>query len=424
MLQVSATNPQTFKAQNVQNPYQIASYPRIAPMNADTYQSMALAKKEKSKEKWQKAGIIAQIGLAAAFGIMAFTGLAKFFGGGKLNKAMIKATNAQEKYFNSMLKPNNKEVSEEAVKKLEEQFVDLSNRSDIVGIDDLSLTESFRKWAKGVVTGANAPKDLADLFGESSSNMIFMYGGSGVGKTYNADVILKALGAQRIKKQFSNFSSKYIGETAVEITKFFNELERILQKNPDKRYGVVFDEFETLANNIKNLGEGKEHLKENRTAILNGLDQVRKYKNFYMISSSNVPISQIDEAIARRIGTNIEIDYPTTKALLASLKTQLKRFGIIKDDFFTSNEHQIQAFLDNVYSRKGGHGDIENVVNAAINKSKTKFMDRCIKEGAMDANYKVIDKAKYTQLRDQCKFDVSDLEEALKDIGKLAGERS
>ena len=116
MLQVSATNPQTFKAQNVQNPYQIASYPRIAPMNADTYQAMALTKKEKSKENWQKAGVIAQIGLAAAFGIIALTGLAKLSGRKLLNEARIKANNAQEKYFNSMLKPNNKEVSEKAVK--------------------------------------------------------------------------------------------------------------------------------------------------------------------------------------------------------------------------------------------------------------------------------------------------------------------
>lgn len=438
MLEISNVNVQSprFKASSQMQAPQM----QLQPMGRDTFELMHAQKKEKSKDNWMKAGVLAGVACAVIFGIQALTGRANLKIAKEVAEKRMKALEAQTKVMETqntrltkeierLVKDMNKtgesakEASEEGVQKLKDSFVDLSKNDNIVGIDDPSLTESFRKWADDVVKGANAPTEVSELFGEASPNMIFMHGGSGVGKTYNADVILKALGAQRTKKQFSNFSSKYVGETSVEITKFFNEIEKLLQENPDKRYGIVFDEFETLAHDITKLGEGREHLKENRTAMLNGIDQVRKYKNFYMVASSNVGIKGIDEAIARRFGQNLEIEYPNQIALKASLKTQLKNFGIVKDDFFTSQEKEINAFLDEVYRRHGGHGDIENIAKSAINKSKTKFMDRCVAEGAMDANYKVIDKAKFDKLVSESKFETNDLVEALNEIGKLAGER-
>ena len=384
-------------------------------------QQVLMQQEANKKDKWQKAGVIAQIGLAAAFVTMAITSLLNH----KANKAMLKA---QAEYFSSHKKDNELKITEDVIKKFKEEFVDLSKNKGIVDITDESLPKSFRDWAKDIVEGAQTPKAINEFFGtEATPNMIYMYGGSGVGKTYNADVLLKALGAERIKRQFSSYSSKYIGETSVNITTFFNQIEKMLQENPNKKIGIVLDEFETLAHSIEKLGEHQTHLKENRTALLNGIDQIRKYPNVYIVASSNVPLEtgQIDKAIARRFGKNLEIEYPTVKALLASLKTQLKNCKGVKNgsyDFFAQQEREINEFLETMHRRKGGHGDVETIVKEAINKARIETKERAITEGAIDKTGKILDQAKLDKVLKETKFDIKYLKEALAGIGKLAGE--
>lgn len=384
-------------------------------------QQVLMQQEADKKNKWQKAGVIAQIGLAAAFVTMAITGLLTH----KANKTMLKA---QTEYFLSHKKDNESKITEEMMKKFKEEFVDLSKNKGIVDIADESLPKSFRDWAKDIVEGAQTPKAINEFFGtEATPNMIYMYGGSGVGKTYNADVLLKALGAERIKRQFSSYSSKYIGETSVNITTFFNQIEKMLQENPNKKFGIVLDEFETLAHSIEKLGENQTHLKENRTALLNGIDQIRKYPNVYIVASSNVPLEtgQIDKAIARRFGKNLEIEYPTVKALLASLKTQLKNCKGVKNgsyDFFAQQEREIKEFLETMHRRRGGHGDVETIVKEAINKARIETKERAITEGAIDKTGKILDQAKLDKVLNETKFDIKYLKEALAGIGKLAGE--
>lgn len=384
-------------------------------------QQVLMQQEANKKDKWQKAGVIAQIGLAAAFVTMAITSLLNH----KANKTMLKA---QTEYFLSHKKDNELKITEDVMKKFKEEFVDLSKNKGIVDIADESLPKSFRDWAKDIVEGAQTPKAINEFFGtEATPNMIYMYGGSGVGKTYNADVLLKALGAERIKRQFSSYSSKYIGETSVNITTFFNQIEKMLQENPSKKIGIVLDEFETLAHSIEKLGENQTHLKENRTALLNGIDQIRKYPNVYIVASSNVPLEtgQIDKAIARRFGKNLEIEYPTVKALLASLKTQLKNCKGVKNgsyDFFAQQEREINEFLETMHRRKGGHGDVETIVKEAINKARIETKERAITEGAIDKTGKILDQAKLDKVLKETKFDIKYLKEALAGIGKLAGE--
>ena len=403
---ISSTRTINFKSNESELSNNGAYTSSVSSSKPDVVEISTAKKKQKNNEKWAKVSIIAQVVLA--IGCLSMVGLA--------------------------LCPNliNKITSRGSVKKLQKEFVDLSKDKGIVDIDDPSLAKSFQEWAKEIVDGAKTPKVINDFIGnESTPNMVFMSGGSGVGKTYNADVLLKALGAQRIKRQFSNYSSKYIGETSVNLTKFFDDFDKILEKNPNKKYGMVLDEFETLAHNIEELSSKDNHLKENRTAILNGLDKIRKRPNVYIVATSNVPLESgsIDKAIARRFGKNIEIEYPNKEALKSSLKIQLdnqmKNKKLVKNDnfdLFKDENGELNVFLENLVDRKGGHGDVENIVREAINKLRIDINNTAIQLGYLDKNGNILNKPALDKYLEGQSFKVKYLQEALDKIGKLAGE--
>jgi len=416
------------------------------PVRRDSYE--AVAQKQENRDKWMKTGVIAGVAVAVAFVLQAIGNLRTSKANRMLIDESIKATkeqaksfSEQAKYFAEQLKkePTSRRTAEQIkadAETLEAKFEDLSERTDIVDLNDESLTDGFRKWAKGLLSTLTRPEAYKRKFGnkKAGQNFIYMYGGSGTGKTYNAEVLFKALGAKRLKMQFSDVSSKYIGETSVQITQLFENLEYILKNNPDKKYGLSLDEFETLAKNIEKMTDQESHLEQNRTALINGLDRVRKYKNLYIVASSNVgPKSgKIDGAIARRFGKNIQIEYPTKKALKASLRSQFKAQeaeGLIKDgdfDFFAQNKKEIDKFVETLNQRYAGHGDVETIVSEAISKAENALNEICRKEGAIeqlpDGSWKILDAAKQEKLTEQFRFEMKYLQEALDEKGMFAGE--
>jgi len=309
------------------------------------------------------------------------------------------------------------------VKKFIEQFVDLKNNKKIVSIENDSIDSSFRKFASKVKASADAPKEVLEFIGdEATDNMIILSGRSGYGKTYSADVLFKELGAKRIKRQFSNWSSKYVGETATNVTEFFNNLEKVLKENPGQRFGLVLDEADSLFTPLEMISGDHAHLKETRSAILNGLDQIRKYPNFFMVATTNAEVGagQLDEAIVRRFAHNYEIKAPNPKALLASLKTQFSGYKGIESLFKDSD---LMKFLTELNQKGAGHGDIENISISAKTKWKAKMMEMGKAAGLIDKTTgEVLNKEAFNKLMTENPVTSADLREALQDMGKLAIE--
>ncbi len=443
MQQVSGVNnlkKQTlcFQADNKKRPYN----PQAGiPGGQDSYVNSKLDR----QEKLIAAGVYSMVGLAAMVTVATVIQLLTHRGGRRVNDAMEDAFRAQAEHFRSAIKEQTSRRTPEEIKQaaeaLDAKFEDLS-QSSVIGLDDPSLPEGFRKWAKELIAlhSNSRPKAFIKKFGnkKSGQNFIYMYGGSGTGKTYDAEVLFKALGAKRYKMEFSNVSSIYVGETAVQITRFFEELEYLLKHNPEKKYGVSLDEFETLAKNIENMTNSESHLEQNRTAMINGLDKVRKYKNLYIVASSNVgpKTGKIDGAIMRRFGKNIEIEYPNEIALKNSIKTQLKsrteEILVGKDasnkvfDLFTNDGAAIDELVKELRRRKAGFGDVENIVESAVGKAEIDAYEACVRAGAMkrldSGIYETINEELVEKIASEFKFETKYLEEALSEQGKLAGE--
>ena len=390
------------------------------PMDRQQQDMLMLSEKQNKQEKRQKWQTIGSLVLAASFAALAFAALKKL-------GPEMKATKAQEEYFkkaaDEVSGKAKKGANEKSAKKLYDQFEDLSNNDKIVGLKDASIDDGFRKFGEEVQLSADAPKELLDYVGEdATSNMIIVEGRSGYGKSYDGDVLAKAIRAKRIKKQFSSWSSEFVGKTAVNVTDYFNNLERVLKEHPEERFCMILDEADSLFTPLEHIRADQSYLKETRSAILNGIDQVRKYPNFFMVATTNADMAagKLDEAIVRRFAFNYQLKAPNITALTASHKSHLKGFkgieGLYDDPVF-------QDYLQKLNDKGAGHGDVENLVRAVKTKWKAKIINKGIEAGCLDkTTRKCTDVKAFNQILKDNPLTGTDFQEALKDIGQLAIE--
>ena len=333
-----------------------AAYPAISynnrytpPMPADTMDDIFLAqvqeqskaaKKEQSKERWYKTGIVAQVGLAVAFGIMAIGTIVNLKrggnGAGKNNKLAWK---------------------------------DIAKEVNFPSLSDDCVNPKVRDFIKSMKEEAILPDSVYKAAGiKKPEQCLLMYGPSGTGKTFSAKMLAKEIGAEYTEVQFADVSSPYIGQTSVEIQNVFKQIKKNAEKNPDKKYLVAFNEIDALLVPREKCGSNNLHLAENRTAFLNGLDDIAGLKNIKIVGTTNVdPKSgNLDKASLSRFKNMIEIDLPNKTELKAALKFHLKGAeNVEKHKFFENNEKEVDKFIDKLYKNKYSQRDVEDLAEKA-----------------------------------------------------------
>lgn len=365
-VQINKTTPIKFQANDN---YQISynnrftpPMPEANPMD-DVFMMQAMeqqkaAKKEKSKENWNKAGVIAQIGIAVGFITTAGIALLGFLGmkgkGGAANNAT------------KNLKLEWKNIAKDTkFPKLEDDCVNPKVRNFINSIKNATKLSDAAKKAAGV---------------KGEEQCILMYGPAGTGKTFSAKMLAKELGAEYTEVQFADVSSPFIGQTSVEIQNAFKQIKKQAEKNPDKKFVVGFNEIDSLLVPREKCGANNLHLAENRTAFLNGLDDIANLSNIKIVGTTNVhPESgNLDKASLSRFKNMIEIELPTEKELKAALEFHFKDAeNVVKHKFFENNKTTVNAFVKKLRENKYSQRDVEDIVKKAssefaidINNSK------------------------------------------------------
>ena len=335
-------------------------------------------KKEKSKEKWQKAGVVAQVGLAAAFLGLFVMEIMKYGFNKKVQKIQEEQFKIQAEQFKRQFPDMANDIANN-LEKLKEVFKDFSKDKSIPELSGKSINPKVKKFIKEVIEALNVKPEIAEYTGsELPPRMLLLYGPTGTGKTFTAKVFAKAQGAEYTEVQFSDVSSKYVGETAVFITRKFKEFAELAKANPDKKYVVAFNEIDSLINNVEKLGENNLHLGQNRTSFLNGLDSIKDIPNLTIVGTTNINpnTANLDAATLGRFGNIFEIPLPNKEELKASLIWQLKDcMAAQKHHFLELNENAIDEFLDQMVARKCAHRDMETIVKGALNKFKLAIKD-------------------------------------------------
>lgn len=351
MTQINTQTPIRFKANNSQVNYNnryTPPMPEDVPMD-DVFMMQAMeqqkaAKKEKSKENWNKAGIMAQIGLATAFlGILGVQLYSLKKGGGS---GAIKANKLEWK--------------------------NIAKDTKFPKLEDDCVNPKVREFIKTMKKSAGLSEKAAKMAGvKRPEQCILMYGPSGTGKTFSAKMLAKELGAEYAEVQFADVSSPYIGQTSVEIQNVFKQLKKQAEKHPDKKFLVGFNEIDALLVPREKCGSNNLHLAENRTAFLNGLDDIANLKNLKIVGTTNVyPESgNLDKASLSRFKNMIEVQLPTEKELKASLKFHLNDSeSVTKQKFFENNDSAINKFVSKLRENKYSQRDVEDLADKARNE--------------------------------------------------------
>lgn len=290
-------------------------------------------KRIKKEDKKRNIALGAQVALAAAFSAMAITTVLQY------------------------LKMGGKGAAKTAFSKIE----------NMPALTDGSVNPKAKAFIERTVKMLNKPSSIAEYAGATTPpRMVLFWGPTGTGKTFSAKLLAKEMGAEYGEVQFSELSSAYIGETAVNITNKFKELAKLAKKNPDKQYVVAFNEIDSLINNVDKLGSNNLHLGQNRTSFLNGLDSIKDIPNLTIVGTTNVnPNSaNLDPATLSRLGSIFEIQKPEVREIVASLKYHLQKSKAAED--LLNNETKLNELAESIYAKNGVQRDVETIVNTAL----------------------------------------------------------
>lgn len=211
-------------------------------------------------------------------------------------------------------------------------------------------------------------KEVREHLGIKDQASFFVFHGDpGTGKTLSGKILAKAFNAQCAERQFADYSSIMVGETAVNITKDYKNLKKLCDKNPGQEFVYIVNECDALFNNVERLGVNNEHLGQNRTAQINGLDLVKDCPNLTIVFTTNVnPHSaKLDPALLSRMNV-VEIGRPNKTEQLACIKYILKQYPIAKD--LLNNESELERIAQILVDKNGTQRDTTTVIESALKK--------------------------------------------------------
>lgn len=172
------------------------------------------------------------------------------------------------------------------------------------------ITEILKQIVK-----ENYKRDILAASGLKPKQKILFYGPPGCGKTLAAQVIAGVLGYPLITVRFDAIVSSYLGETAANLRRVFEFIER-------GQWVVLFDEFDAIGKDRNNAFEHGE-LKRVVNTLLQLMDAFRGES--LLIAATNHE-GLLDNAIWRRFETVVPFSLPSEQERLLLLRLFLRGF--------------------------------------------------------------------------------------------------
>ena len=138
-------------------------------------------------------------------------------------------------------------------------------------------------------------------------------------------------------------------------------------ENPNQPFVLVYNEADSLIPDPSKIGSEAQHLIQNRTAFLDGLDSIKDVPNLYVFATTNFNPEKggLDKTSMQRLGRVIEAELPTAEALEESLKYHL---SFLNKECEMESIDAIKEFAENLAKEKRTHRDVENIVKDGIMK--------------------------------------------------------
>ncbi len=397
MLTINSTNfkADTKPTQSTFNTSTRQPQPAIIPYEDDELDLMSvqnqMQKKQKQQERLQKI---------SAYGTVAI-------GAGLVGSLLLSIF--------SMIKNKGKSQAEEEMKKLTEvtlDWLDFKDKKGTVARLNSSTTSKALKEAFNSIIDSTKLSAAAKKWGgmkDSGTDIIYLYGHGGTGKTYVAEQFAQEIGAIFTSIKYPDMGSPFKDAASMRISNTFKNIEEVANKNPDRPIVVCIDEFDAVIKKV-NEAHSSEEANKSRAAVLTGIDALRRRcKNITFVATSNYhpKNGQVDEIALRRFNKQIEVPLPDKEQITGLLEMYLKNVeevgAVIETDFLKSKA--ADKFADKLQKEGYSNGEIALIVQEAANMFKASLKD-------------VPD----SELKTKHPFTVEFLEKALKIKGQAASK--
>ncbi|XP_033337754.2 pachytene checkpoint 2 protein [Megalopta genalis] len=200
----------------------------------------------------------------------------------------------------------------------------------------------------------------------SCNKVVLLHGPPGTGKTSLCKALAQKV-AIRLGNRFTytefveinshSLFSKWFSESGKLVMKLFNKIRSMLE-NSDTLVCILIDEVESLAHARKSCSNGVEPTDSIRVvnALLTQLDQIKKYPNVLILTTSNLS-EAIDLAFVDRADIKQYIAHPTQQAIHKIYATCLKELMRVK-------LMEVEEIFDISYLKRIGYEENSSTKNS------------------------------------------------------------
>lgn len=225
---------------------------------------------------------------------------------------------------------------------------------------NLNSNYVFERYIEGDCNrlARSAAMAIADNPGNNSFNPLFVYGGTGLGKTH----LIQSIG-NRVKQQFED----EVAVLYVSSESFTNEFVQAIRNNRASEFSVFYKNIDVLIVDDIQFFSGKEKTQEEFFHIFNALHQDGKQ---IILSSDRPPkdIPDIEERLISRFGWGLSADLqiPEFETRYAILERKANDNGIALDP-------EIIEFI--AYNFKSNVRDLEGAIIKLLATASLKHVD-------------------------------------------------
>lgn len=256
----------------------------------------------------------------------------------------------------------------DAINKVDIVWKDMKNaKNKVAPLDSPTTNSTLREEFRKLIDNSNLSQKAKDWSGyKDTSELIFLYGYGGTGKTYVAEQYAQEIGAIFTKIKYPDLGSVFKDSASIKVNNLFKEVTAFANKNPDREIVLCLDEVDALIRKVDEASHGKEEASKVRAAVLTGIDELKQNtKNVRIVMTSNYhPESGvIDDVIKRRLNKNIEVKLPDAPQMQALFEMYLKDIKAIPPEFYKSAE--FKSFIDSMVKDGYSSGEVDVIAHEA-----------------------------------------------------------
>ena len=220
-------------------------------------------------------------------------------------------------------------------------------------IDSRKITEKAKNWGGG----------------SDNTDIIYLYGHGGTGKTYIAKQFAQEMGAKFTSIKYPDIGSPFKDAGSMKINRFFENIIEAAEKEKDRQFVVCIDEIDAIIKKVQDASQGSGEASKARAAVLTGLDRVREHcSNVTIIATSNYHPKNgiVDPIVLRRFNNMILAPLPEVEQAEALLKMYLEKqnIGALKDSGFIDGS-DFKNFAKKLHNNGYSNGEISLIAEEA-----------------------------------------------------------